>query len=107
MSAAWKVLIDSGLPLGAGRAPPTRAVPEAKLRRAVLTLVRSPKLAPVDRETLAAYLAAFQQHFSHRFAEVFGEDGPNFTSMVRDAILDVNRYLKLRRIAVENLARIY
>jgi hypothetical protein len=103
MSDAWQILRDGGLPLalpvsGAARSPGDLA---AATREAITQ-------RPVGRqaEALAAFVFAWHQHWPESFERALGGDaGPVVDWASRHAV-DEDRYLKLRRIAIENLARI-
>ncbi len=74
------------------------------LRRAVQSLAAS-NLEPTDTDLLAAWLAAFSHHWPSAFAEILGEVGPESLRTLTSRV-EPNRYLKFRRIAVANLAKI-
>jgi hypothetical protein len=98
-----KTLRDHGLPSGAIR-PAPRAFDDRAARDAILALLASDVSEQGDREALVAWLSGFRHHWPQRFSDVFGQDGE--VALQRWAAgIDVNHYLKLRRIAVENLAQ--
>jgi hypothetical protein len=74
------------------------------LRRAVFEL--EGRLASEDLVPYAAWLAAWEHHWPTRFHTVFGDAGRDLASRLRARVEDPNRFLKLRRIAIENLAGI-
>jgi hypothetical protein len=58
----------------------------------------------VDVAPLLAWLRAWQQHWGASFVATFGAEGDRIVAALRARLDDENRYLKLRRIAIENLA---
>lgn len=97
-----EILAAAGVPLGAPR-PAPRALPEPDLlRRAVFDVV--PAMSAEDRIPCVAWLAGFRHHWPTRFRELFGHRGELLVEELRESVPDANRYLKLRRIAIENLA---
>jgi hypothetical protein len=105
MPTPWDVLCEAGVPDGALRRPPTAPL-DAALVTGALHAVASAALAPHERECLAAWLAAFRRHWPDRFAELLGPIGESLLAGCTGDALDRNRYLKLRRIATENLSQI-
>lgn len=107
MDAHWEALCAAGLPDGAGRSRDGAAAASLDAARAaVAALSRAPEgLLAWQREPLLAWLRAFAHEFPTRFARELGDDGARLTALLESQALDVNRYLKLRRIAAENLAR--
>ncbi|HEX7836887.1 MAG TPA: hypothetical protein VF469_05460 [Kofleriaceae bacterium] len=59
-----------------------------------------------DADALAAWIFAWQHHWPQSFTMALGTDAASVTEWASGHEVDVNRYLKLRRIALENLARI-
>jgi len=59
-----------------------------------------------DAEALAAYVFAWHHHWPDSFERELGERGPEVIAWARSAAADDNRYIKLRRIAIERLAEI-
>lgn len=106
MIEAWKVLRDLGLPDGAIRPLPAVKPQLEGALAAVRQVLESAELCTRDVEILAAWLAAWRHHWPRRFDEIFGAEGHRFVAALAVRRADDNRYLKLRRIAVENLARI-
>jgi len=99
----WLVLQRAGVPVGAARPPDRR--PDPALRAAVREVVaEADSLAPAERVALVAWLAAFRHHWPIRFAETLGDDGARLITALSAKPVDPNQYLKLRRIAVANLA---
>ena len=95
-----------GLPVGALRRQPSLGVDSAAIRSDVTSVTADPGLEPARAVPLLAWLAAWHHHWPARFAQVFGSDGPALLATLADRVDDDNRYLKLRRIAIANLARI-
>ncbi|MBX3129402.1 MAG: hypothetical protein KF718_21970 [Polyangiaceae bacterium] len=98
------LLARAGVPIGPPR-PAGGAFPaNAELRAAVdevLTCASSEQLVPH-----VAWLSALLHHWPARFRSIFGVEGEATVQELRRRVVDRNRYLKLRRIAVENLARV-
>jgi hypothetical protein len=61
-------------------------------------------LALAQRECLLAWLRGFRHEWPSRFQAIFGPLGQRAIAELNDPRFDPNRYLKLRRIAIENLA---
>jgi hypothetical protein len=53
---------------------------------------------------LLAWLSAFEHHWPRGFSRVAGTLGRKLLDELSRGTVDPNRYLKLRRIACENLA---
>lgn len=77
----------------------------ASVTAALRTVSTGGRLAPPQWECLGAWLAAFRRHWPDRFDEVLGPAGESLLARCTGDHLDPNRYLKLRRIAIENLSR--
>ena len=94
-----------GVPLGAVRPCPSMLPDDHALRRA-LAEVEGTMGHSDEREATAllAWLAGFRHHWPARFEMLLGAAGPRTIERLHGVLLDRNRYLKLRRIAVENLA---
>ena len=60
--------------------------------------------APADVAPLLAWLRAWQQHWGSHFRRTLGDEGDQIVKRLRASLDDENRYLKLRRIAIENLS---
>lgn len=104
MGDAWQILRDAGLPLDGPRAP----VFEhglAELAAATRAAVgESPSGRPA--EALAAFVLAWQQHWPATFASAFGVDADTLVDWASRQFTDPGRYLKLRRIALAQLAHV-
>lgn len=100
---SWKTLRSAGLPEGAARPSEGGPLAAEEVAAAVRALgERADALTEAERDPLAAWLAAFHHHWPDRYRAILGEAGEALRQRVRPT--DPNRYLKLRRIAVENLA---
>ena len=96
--------MDLGLPDGAVRRQPNREIDPARIRTAVREVVPSLETARVA--PLMAWLSAWRHHWSDRFERTFGAEGAEIITALAERLDDSNRYLKLRRIAIANLAGI-
>jgi len=100
-------LVKMGLPWGP---PVVRESGPTSLhgaRDAVRRLVEAPDLPPTElREPLLAWLSAFRHHWPDTWKRELGAPGVDLLERLSAAPYDANRYLKLRRIAIESLARI-
>jgi len=98
MDAAWQILCDAGVPLAVARSGrrPTADELAGAARSAIAQ-------APTgrDAEALAAFLFAWQHHWPDSFG---GRLGDAELAWAAHQLPDDNRYLKLRRIAIERLA---
>ncbi len=95
--------MDLGLPDGAIRPAPRGPFDAARVRMAVREVIASPDL---DVVPLLAWLRAWQHHWPNHFRATLGADGERVVEGLRARLEDENRYLKLRRIAIENLAAV-
>ncbi|MFL6200457.1 MAG: hypothetical protein ACJ76J_14865 [Thermoanaerobaculia bacterium] len=64
------------------------------------------RLEPSRREPLLAGLKAWKHHWPEQFQRTLGSVGERCLAKLETVPMDPNRYLKLRRIAVENLSRL-
>ncbi|MEQ8765587.1 MAG: hypothetical protein RL885_16800 [Planctomycetota bacterium] len=95
-----------GLPDGPiRRQPPIDLVPSGA--REALREIMECDLKAQRRELLLAWLSAYEHHWPTSFRFVFGDEGPAALEALQRQAHDANRYLKLRRIAIENLTRIH
>ena len=103
MSEVWQILRDGGLPLAIERSGVTRTACELAIatRAAIAETPRGR-----DAEALSAFVFAWQQHWPASFATELGLDAGAVIEWAARAAIDANRYLKLRRIALENLAQV-
>ena len=102
MRDPWEVLRAAGVPDGAPR-PPT-AFPDAADLRAALDEVLTTSVPEAALDALWAWLRGFRQHWPDRFEEVLGPTGHVALESLGRRPCDQNRYLKLRRIAIAQLA---
>lgn len=100
---AWQILRDGGLPLAIAGSGVRRRQDE--LSRAVLDAIAD-QPSGRDAEALAAYVFAWHHHWPAAFASALGEHADAVIAWAARAAIDDNRYVKLRRIAIENLASI-
>lgn len=103
MRSPWQTLRDGGLPLaieGAG-ATTTSAELAAATRAAV-----AERPGGRDGEALAAFVFAWHHHWPAIFEGAFGEFGDELLAWAGHQFSDDGRYVKLRRIAIENLSRV-
>lgn len=107
METAWAILEAAGMPDGAVRPRPHRLPRAEELQFAVAWAKEHlEELPDARRDPLRAWLRALRHHWPTRFADLFGEVGERFVEQLMAEPMDDNRYLKLRRIAIENLARV-
>jgi hypothetical protein len=96
------ILARAGAPVGPPRPAPACLPESDALRRAVFGIAG--RLTAEELTPYAAWLSAFHHHWPTRFHALFGARGQELRAQLCSAVIDQNRYLKLRRIAVENLA---
>jgi hypothetical protein len=102
MPDAWQILRDGGVPIVG---PTTGARPSlAALASSVRTSLAGARGR--DAEALAAWLLAWRAHWPSSFAATFAEDLAAIVEWATAHATDPNRYLKLRRIAIETLATV-
>lgn len=101
MTVEWQVLLEAGVPLrtgtGATRVDATRV-------REALRALRDQRLGEAEGDALIAWLRALRSHFPAGFATLAAEDGEALLASLRPA--DEGRVVKLRRVALANLARL-
>lgn len=100
------MLMRCGLPLGPPRPGPQQLPDAAVIRAAVESIAGSPDALPARaREPLLAWLRAWRRHWPTRYRRVLGSAGDELADRLgARPDVDWNRYLKMRRIAAENLA---
>ncbi len=76
------------------------------LAQAVREVLAESPSAGRDRDALCAFLLAWQQQWPNAFAVAFGSDADAIATWAATSSSDVDRYLKLRRIAIENLTEV-
>lgn len=102
MESAWRTLHRAGLPLAGER---SGEVPDAgEMARCVRALVRSESGTAREREALAAFILAWADQWPRTFARVFVGDSRELVRWAEATATDDDRRIKLRRIAMENLA---
>ena len=100
---AWQILRDGGLPLATPRSGVgTSAVELSVATRAAIASRPTGR----DAEALAAWVFAWSDHWPTTFAAQFGADASSIIDWASRAANDDGRYIKLRRLAIENLALI-
>lgn len=106
MDGAWRILHRAGLPLAGERTGPAPGAVEmaACVRECITELGTSGR--PRDREALAAFVLAWGDQWPRTFARAFGADTAAMLRWAELAASDANRRIKLRRIAIENLASV-
>jgi hypothetical protein len=106
VASAWEVLVEAGLPDGAVR-PGPRSLDRSRVREAIDDLARHPEaLAANQIEPLLAWLRGWRHHWRSSFVTSLGAGVEDLITRLEERGPDRNRYLKLRRIAVENLSRV-
>jgi hypothetical protein len=103
MRSPWQVLRDGGLPLAIERTGASTTVSE--LAGATWAAVAEHPEGR-DGEALAAFVFAWHDHWPRVFEGSFGDAGGGLLSWAAQQFSDAGRYLKLRRIAIENLAHV-
>ncbi len=97
-----------GLPDGAIRPQAHRIIEATEARTSVAEVVADRDLlSQRERELLLAWLSAWQHHWPSSFEHTLGSLGSSTITWLRAQPADPNRFLKLRRIAIENLSRIH
>jgi hypothetical protein len=103
MSDIWPILRAGGVPIAI--APAAVALSPAILATTARAAIAS-GASGRDAEALAAWIFAWAHHWPTSFAASFAADRDHILDWAGRAAIDDNRYLKLRRIAIENLATI-
>lgn len=105
MGEDWKILMAAGVPYGAPRTLAEIEFDDESVRAAFLrTAGALDTLNARQRDALLAWLCGFRRHWPSRFVSVLGEEGQRVLALLEALGLDDNRHIKLRRIAIENLA---
>jgi hypothetical protein len=99
---AWNKLVAAGLPDGPPRPRPARL--DFAAVRCALGDLDEGLLDDVQRVTLLAWLQGWQNHWPSSFQRELGIAGDRLRRALTNRAFDANRYLKLRRIAIENLS---
>jgi hypothetical protein len=100
---AWETLCEAGVPDGPLRPPPCHLDPPTLCSAVAEIAADLGRLEPRRRDPLRAWLRGFRHHWPQRFAEILGPAGEACLDQMPEPD-DANRYLKLRRIAIANLA---
>jgi hypothetical protein len=103
MSDPWQILRDGGLPVASPRSAVT---PHARDLAAAARAAIASSPNGRDADALAAFLLAWEHHWPTSFRESLGLEAEEVSRWASARTTDENRYLKLRRIALENLASI-
>jgi hypothetical protein len=101
MDDAWQILRAGGLPLAT---PGATETPTAAELAVAARIAIDSKPGGREGDALAAFVLAWRHHWPASFAAEFGDDADATLAWASRQIDDPGRYLKLRRIAVENLA---
>lgn len=99
-----EIMARAGVPIGPPRPVAAPLPDDDQLRQAAFWVASH--LSPAEATPHVAWLSAFHHHWPTRFQAVFGQRGEELLVALRRAVEDENRYLKLRRIAVENLSSV-
>ena len=103
MATAWQILRDGGVPLAiVGNGGTPRAAELAHALRTVIDEQPSGR----DAEALAAWVFAWHHHWPESFAHELADARDDVLAWAQRNAIDDNRYLKLRRIALERLSRV-
>lgn len=102
MIDAWETLRAAGVPDGAVR-PLCEGYLDATVATALIEVTPAVEGSP-EAEPLLAWLAAFRDHWPTRFGALLGTAGEDALERLQRGTVDRGRYLKLRRIAIDNLA---
>jgi hypothetical protein len=98
----WEMLSRAGVPIGAVRRLASSV--DAREVRAAVAAARDEALTEPEQVALHAWLAALAHHWPDRFASLAGDEGRVLLERFKREPFDADRYLKLRRIAIEHLA---
>lgn len=101
MRDPWQILHRAGLPMaGERRGEPPSAEDMADALRAVLAVASAGR----ERDALVAFIDAWRQHWPSSFARALRGEAAEVTRWAEAHRGDEGRRLKLRRIALANLA---
>ncbi len=107
MDEAWTILERAGVPCGPLRAEKPDLADRSSVVAATRSVLEQPKpLGERERVGLLAWLRAWASSFPTSFRDTFGDDGPALLAKAAEGVEDMGRYLKLRRIAREQLLRV-
>ena len=91
--------------MGAPRSTPRRLPPDGDLRDALSRILAdAASLRELEREALAAWLCAWRSHWPTSFEDRLAPEGRDALARLDLPKLDRGRHIKLRRIALANLA---
>jgi len=96
---AWQILHDAGLPMARSRTCVSHDA--AAIAGAIREVM--PAASGRDAEALAAFILAWRSHWPTSFASALGEA---VVAWAEGHAIDRGRYIKLRRIAIANLAHV-
>ena len=101
MRDPWQILHRAGLPMAGERdgAPPSQEEIAEAMRAVIAT-----RITGRERDALVAFIDAWQQHWPTSFARSLGGDATAVARWSEAHRGDEGRRLKLRRIALANLA---
>ncbi|MEI7892766.1 MAG: hypothetical protein WCI05_06725 [Myxococcales bacterium] len=105
MPSAWEILECAGVPFGTREGPPRLASPE-QLAAAVREVLDASTLSERQRVSLLAWLRAWASAWPSSFESTFAGAANEFLLRAAKGVEDHGRYLKLRRLAREQLARV-
>ena len=105
MPIDWQTLCDAGVPIGAVRQGVGQVDP-AHVRAAIDAALDALDALAEPEVALQAWLAGLAHHWPERFERLAGQRGRALLARLAAQPFDANRYLKLRRIAIEQLAAI-
>ncbi len=107
MNDAWEVLAAAGMPEGAIRPTRQGSIDPIRVRAAVAAVASEPgEIDPWHVEPLLAWLRGLKHHWPPTFNAILGPAGEQFLARLERLPADPGRYLKLRRIAIENLSHL-
>lgn len=105
MTPSWQVLIEAGVPAGATRRRPAPPLRWERVRDALAEVLAAPEtLDAPAHEALVAWLNALRDHWPSRFRSLV-DDEP-VARLENLTARDQDRFLKLRRIAIDHLSRV-
>ncbi|MGE0549440.1 MAG: hypothetical protein AB7O24_13440 [Kofleriaceae bacterium] len=103
MADPWQILRDGGLPV---TLPSSGTVSRADQLAVAVCEAISLRPTGRDADALAAFVLAWRHHWPRTFLTELGSEASAVVDWATAQVHDPNRYLKLRRIAIENLAKI-
>lgn len=103
MHDAWQILRDGGVPLAA---PRRRFATQPGVLADSAREVIEGSMVEREAEALAAWLLAWRDHFPTSFHQCFDCDESSIVAWATGHATNPDRFIKLRRIAIENLSTI-